>query len=296
MPKCTECDDFIKDIDPCIACGSCSQIFHVKKECTGVNSSELKVLELKGQRRLIYNCKDCLAKGGNSVLLETIVEIKEELSIIKKNMEPLQELSALKNEITELKERIGPKNVSEEFERINGELDLLKNQNQNQTSEEIIEEINLRNRKANNFIVYNILDTDKSADDIKILKTVFSDVIPNPAAMYVKRLGEFDANKDRPILMDAGSILKKIEILKKKNDISSKIGNATRNATVSISSDRTTAQREYLKEVLASLDQRKQKGEKNITIKYINDVPKIVAIKDKRGQGNSGTARKTHVS
>lgn len=43
-----------------------------------------------------------------------------------------------------------------------------------------------------------------------------------------------------------------------------------------LSSDKTPKEMQYYKEVKKELEERKNNGEENITIKFVNNIPKIV--------------------
>lgn len=50
---------------------------------------------------------------------------------------------------------------------------------------------------------------------------------------------------------------------------------------ISIQPDQTLRQRMYMSNLRKSLDQRRENGESNLTIKYFNGIPKIVPIAKK---------------
>ena len=83
--------------------------------------------------------------------------------------------------------------------------------------------------------------------------------------MYVRRIGAFVRNKDRTILMNAGSVATKIEILKRRARITSQVGNRLLKTKIGISLDRTTAEPKYFKEILTAFNDTEMKDEANIT-------------------------------
>lgn len=156
---------------------SCQKGVH-RCKCIGDEGSWAK----KG-RTLIFNCKECKSSGGIALVTDSIAEIKTELSDIKKSMEPVQKIAAMKVDIADLKSKIGPMNIGDELSRIDQEIKNLKDRDL--STESIIEEMNLRNRKVGNFIIYNLKDLNNTGADKDALKETLDKLISNIADMYV---------------------------------------------------------------------------------------------------------------
>lgn len=82
-------------------------------------------------------------------------------------------------------------------------------------------------------------------------------------------MGKIDENKRRPIkitLPIKEDALKAVRNKKKLRELEEKIF---------VSLNLTPMQREYYKKIKTELDERKNKGEEDIFIKYINNIPMI---------------------
>lgn len=152
--------------------------------------------------------------------------------------------------------------------------------------EEVIQEINDRNDRKCNLIIYGLPEasnlnngdngsqnslTAQVEDITRFLAPAIdsSNFVDGPI-----RLGRYDPSKPnpRPIKVKLSSEKVLISVLRNaKNLRGSRLGH------VKISNDRTPKQMEYYRKLKAVLDDRKTKGENNIEIKYIRGVPKIVS-------------------
>lgn len=87
-----------------------------------------------------------------------------------------------------------------------------------------------------------------------------------PVSVY--RLGK-SSNESRSLGIVLPSPCEVFEILKVKQ----KLLNVTKLASVRISTDRTPLQVNYFKSVLSELKSRRDNGENDLTIKYLNNIP-----------------------
>ena len=156
-----------------------------------------------------------------------------------------------------------------------------KPQDNNFDFEEIISEINERNRRKRNLIIFNVDEQDQSLtadsrinDDTIITAGIMQTLLPNTNFDTIKliRLGRYNSEKCRPI-----------RITLPNEDIVHNSIRSVKNLTkcqeyknVSISLDRTPRQIEYFKKVKKELEDRVNAGENDKIIKYFNGVPKIV--------------------
>ncbi|KAL3286593.1 hypothetical protein HHI36_001094 [Cryptolaemus montrouzieri] len=199
------------DMDRAIMCDSCSSAFHEK--CSGVGGSEKRVMDLKKECTLFFFCSECRLA-------------------IKKGATHFEKESN-KSEIVTLKNSM--KNVPE----INGD------------PEELIAEINERNSKVNNVMVYKLNESNSQSLNERIL---------HDKAEVVKILDMIDIKED---------VIEKIirvgiarTVLRNKSRIMESYGR-----DISVGPNQTVMQRIHLKRVLGKLEQREKDGEKDLHVK-----------------------------
>lgn len=215
----------------------------VHNKCSGLTASELKCLTLKN-RNLKYFCDSC----SNGVR-----EIPELKMLIQRL---LTEVSELRN---------------------------LSGKNSSARSDEfIINEINERNLRASNLILYNVPESsstviaDKIAHDFNLVNDVINSIVSNETTIKpikLIRLGKHGQNYSRPIKAIFGSPTEAFDILKSKK----KLSFLQPPSTIGISSDRTIYQRNYMKSLREELESRRSKGEPDLIIKYVKGTPTIVS-------------------
>ena len=109
-------------------------------------------------------------------------------------------------------------------------------------------------------------------ENLKKFKEAVGGLSPELAGL-VRRLSRIGArlpDKNRPLKVTFGSQHAATEFLVK---------NRSKNPPLfSASSDKTPRERDRLKELRAELKRRTENGEENLTIKYRNSVPLILAI------------------
>ncbi|CAI6350731.1 unnamed protein product [Macrosiphum euphorbiae] len=240
LSNCVVCSNPFAELDTPIKCDSCSGAFHTK--CTGLSSTEIKCLSLKN-RSLKYFCSTCE---------QGLKELPELKLLIKKL---LVEVEGLKN---------CP------LQRPNNEV----------CNEFIINEINERNRRAANLICYNVIESDSNQSDDRIahdrehinnfLATIAESTNSVPVPIKVIRIGRYQSNKPRPLIITFGSVSDAFNIMKNKTKLLS------RYPMISLSSDRTQYQRDHMKKLREELASRISKGEIDLTIKFIRGVPTII--------------------
>lgn len=148
--------------------------------------------------------------------------------------------------------------------------------------EEIIQEINERNKRKRNVIFFGVPEQDQqlSEDHRKIsdkseVQKIISSVSPNVNTANIKlfRLGQVNQGRIRPIKV----------ILDDENDVFALIRQAKflRNGNyknVSMSFDRTRNQINYYNNVKVELNNMNASGNGSFKIKYMNGIPKVVPL------------------
>ncbi|KAF5280843.1 hypothetical protein FQA39_LY17947 [Lamprigera yunnana] len=144
--------------------------------------------------------------------------------------------------------------------------------------ENVISEINKRNSKECNCIIYKLEDSENAAKkDIELFKNLLACCNDEPSFnindIKLIRLGKkFKSGVDRPlkVVFPNKDCLhwffhnKKMIIEKSKKSII-------------ITGDLTNAQRDFRNKVLSEIKLRREKGEDNLFMKYINGIPTIVS-------------------
>lgn len=215
-----------------IKCDYCKEIFH--PDCTNLTRAEINLLKSQ-ERSLKFSCETC---KNLPPLLTLIKELQ-------------QAVTTLTSEINSLKE------------------------NKSATTEEsviiqkVIGEINEREKRSSNIIIFNCVEEENVTDDIKVnelLSTLSNDL--ETSYLKSERLGKIVDGKIRPIKVSLKSKEDVVAVLKNKK----RIGHRFKN--VRISSDQTIVQRQYFKLVKEEAEKRKQNGE-NVVIKFFSGVPVI---------------------
>lgn len=288
---CPHCKRLV--IDRGIQCDSdCSRWFH--PECVGLNKTEYSAYANDVNKKWTCDRVDCYLPNQDPLLvisanvtallekfstLATKDEFKTEIEEVKMNIASLStqiadlepRLSTVEAKISALEQRTG--NVGE-------------NSNFNSANyENVIAEINDRNARARNIILFKI--PESSSQDvqakrnhdktlIKIILTASNLEEEDLVTFY--RLGKTTATNHRPLKVVLVNKEKAIKLLRNfKRDVVVKI-NASLSET-SISSDKTPAERGFLADLRSQLNDRIGKGETGLTIKFFNGTPKIVQMK-----------------
>ncbi|KAG8316279.1 hypothetical protein J6590_055022 [Homalodisca vitripennis] len=150
--------------------------------------------------------------------------------------------------------------------------------------EETLMEINDRNKRLCNVILYGIAESSQSNTESKRkhnkqqIKQLLSEVYQEANVESIKffRIGVNKKNNSRPIKVifpDADQA----RIFAKR--FSDKYANG--DGGISMSKDRTVKERNHLQKLRADLEARRNAGENDLTISYINGVPSISKLKSK---------------
>lgn len=242
---CNNCTLQINSKSSGIQCTFCSHFFHIK--CVNISKNQLDVLSTVNG--CLWKCTGC----SNTA--------------IQNNDKLFKVIETLQVTVNQLQEEI--KNMKRASDNICN-------------SEIIISEITERQKREKNIIIYNLNEAlngtvaEKKAADVSNVKDLLNKITPesNFDSIKVFRVGKSHNNKPAPVKVilasrnDVLNILKNKKILKETND------------KRTISTDQTKMQQEYLKKVKTELNNRKQNGEENIYIKYVNGIPTIAQSKN----------------
>lgn len=246
------------------SCGICASNLNPEKElkcdlcllpvhttCSGLSRSEIACM-LAEDRKLSFQCKNCADKG----IYNELFELK-------------QLIRALTTEIGKIKDAATIQNVA-----------LSPDQ-----TERMISEINERNLRASNVIIYNIDESPavepqvRSQHDLTKINEILIKIVDNPPEpVKAFRLGRPTQGKIRPLKVVFKNRYEALEVLKHKRSLPNSSG-------VKINNDLTIMQRDYLKSLKEKLEAEASQGNTNLSIKYIKGIPTIIKKSDlKNGQ------------
>lgn len=157
--------------------------------------------------------------------------------------------------------------------------------NQARNFEETISELNERQTRAKNILIFGIDEqvgnTEERRDkDLNISEAVLNKISPDEPTHIVKtfRIGKnINNSRPRPIKVVLSDQYEAKRILRLKGNLLS-----TEFSAVTIKDDKTHKQMEFLKSVQDELKSRLNNGESNLTIKYIKSIPTIVKTDPKK--------------
>lgn len=235
MAMCLKCGVLENEQYSLTECDSCGRSIH-KKVCSGLNASELKVIELKGKRLLKFYCEDC-TEGLLCVpkLLKAVSELKTELSLLR-----------------------------------NGPTSTPAVQSPTKVTEDLYSELQDRQQRSNNIMLFNIPESGNDLDDVNQLLSDLSD--GHIRAEKVSRIGRNNKHGSRSLKVtlsqpiDVSTILASRFKLKGRN--------------VFISPDLTPKQRATERELKEELKRRREAGETDIVLRYVRGIPSIIKKKN----------------
>lgn len=285
--KCSKCNEDcyfiditkskdIKELFGC-ACDMCKTV--LCRNCYHLSSSEIRVLCMT-RNILKYFCTTCLGLFNTTV--SDLPQINNRITILEKETKELKEKME-NNAPTYAQVVADTSDLKKEMEKLSDEVVKQKMipkaptpRDFNLTVEPTLCEMAEREKRAANIILFGIkennLEQNENAHEIDlnkavdIVKQVKRDIQKRDIKVY--RLGTPAQGKVRPLRIVTASPTIAKEILRKKSML--------KEENMYLKADQTPLQREYLKTVLKELEERKQKGEVNIRVKYINNIPKIV--------------------
>lgn len=223
---------------------------------------------------------------STSKMQQDMTEIKEQLSGIKLSTEKVvEEQNKMKNELENLKSYC-IKNENN-IKCLQNEINLSKNtesslpqlQNTDFTYEEILNEIQERTQRQKNIIICGIPESsfenkvERMRYDTNEVQNVIRTIEENCVQpLKTFRVGKFVAGRNRPIKACFESEQIVLKLLRNRKN--------TKN-NIRLYSDQTYNQRNYLNRLKDELLQRQEKGEENLSIKYIKGTPKIISQQPK---------------
>lgn len=310
-PKCVQLlptdIDYIKDVCKKWQCSACLQVGRKHRSGSVTSgSSKQQISDGRGPtideqfNRLFSELSDI--KSMQRSMGVDISRINEDISRINDSQaQVISEMNArcasLQNEIescsavlvghTDLlnEHSTTVSNLSTRLVNIEAELRAMKsntggNASASSEMDEVVSEIAERQRRARNVMIFGVAEAqgggaeERKAADRQFVTTLFSFLGSNATVLKVLRVGTFTHDKKRPLKVvvssegDVLNIIRGAGILRGNDDYRG----------VSVSFDRTPRQIVQYKEVKRQLDSRKADGERNLKLRYVSGVPKIVHL------------------
>lgn len=286
---CAVCVKVVLDSDEGICCdGLCVRWFH--RDCMKIPRTEYT--KLAGDSTLKWYCSraDCKSEDSTaelsnklSLLISKVSDLatKEEFKEINTGISDLnKKVDVLTAKLSEFEPRLAA--AEEGITKMESEIkELKKGSTAPGNEEELFAEMTERARRLRNVIVYNIPESnrkrpeDKKSHDIGMITKIYEILdlqLPNNISFF--RLGKA-GGRDRPIKVmfrDEDSV---VTLLKRFS--SETLSSADDSLSeISVGRDRTQKERQYSAVLRKQMDDRTEAGETNLTIKYLNGIPKIV--------------------
>lgn len=288
---CPRCVIAVLDSEKGILCNTCERWFHVA--CLGMSSSEYK--RYADNEHLLWNCgrADCSKTGQDSLLRDilnkldslatksTVTTISNDITAIREQLVQVNDkLTSFEPRICESEKRI--KLLEDEVKSLRSA------ENSGSNIETVIEEFHDRERRSRNVILYNIPESKSKTLSVRIehdnkhiseLTSHFgSSELDYAFKSY--RIGRPSQDKARPLKVVFRSVGAVMDFCKNFQQTGLRNLNSDLHS-VSLSRDRTPTERKHLNELRDTLKARTDNGETDLTIKFVNGVPKIVQNKPK---------------
>lgn len=213
-----------------------------------------------------------LVNAGNEQgkTLKAFTKKLDDLNAKFNNLET--KFSKLETENTNLKSR---------FDLLEQDYILLKEKSRSPAFEiELLNELYDRQTRANNVIVFNLpeLNSENSGNQSEMshLKDLFYDIGLNLQIIKAHRLGKPLSIRPRPLKVTLLNASDTFSVLRSQY----KLHGSQKWPDIRFSSDRSAKQREFMSNLREELRKRREKGEKDIIIKYIKGIPTIVPSKN----------------
>lgn len=248
MVTCANCNKSVSDRDASkLQCDGCRRPIHLA--CTELSVEDRVTRQRSKCLKIVCNC--C------SAAMDQFGDIKLLLESFKSEFR--RELDDFKSKFNEIKN------------------------NDDTLFEEIITEVNERSKRKCNLVIFglpeqeqNIPPSQQESAEKDDISNILHIIRPNITLHDIKpvRVGRYCEGKHRPIKIKFNSEQIVSDIV-----YNAKMLKTSRyNKKVSISFDRTPKQLSYYKKIKGELNTRLASGETNLKIKYVNGIPKIIAL------------------
>jgi len=282
---CLKCDLNVAKNAKAVRCMFCKLFIHI--DCAGITEDMYKFMS--DQSAVIgvmhYTCKACVS--GTSVLFQEVNQIKQDLKRVEEKTDTnTEDITDIRGEVRDIKSNVNPKKISKD------------------TSTEVLKELDDREMKSRNVVIFNFPEPDISItegeerknSDLVELDSLFTVMKNNltveECVKFTRRLGVKQDEKARPFLIGFNT-------LDNFNDLFSSVRNLKDStfSRVSITPDLTKAQRESDAAVLKEVEElnKNEEDSLNWVWKAVGQQGKKRARRQKKyekEQSSKGTKRK----
>lgn len=180
-----------------------------------------------------------------------------------KTNEIMQQIGRMELDILDMNDRLTcPENSESRDSEVRSEL-----------LSEVVHEIQDRSRRSRNVILHGFAElNDNTLSEFDNNNNFLRDSLHLPTAVYVSRIGKKSESKTRPLKLCFSSSDEVRSFFKNRKLFSDN--------SLKITNDLTLYEREFLSNLRNKLSERIASGERNLTIKYMDGIPKIVQSKN----------------
>jgi len=174
------------------------------------------------------------------------------------------------------------KMLKEKMSVLENKYDLLEKKistSQFSTDENLLSEIMERQSRSCNLIIFNLPESKEDSQtkitDYDQLVTIFNTMETNPTKFTCHRLGKPNSNtenKSRPLKVVLSNTIEVFTLLRSQ----AKLRNSPNWSNIRLASDRTTMQRDHMRNLREQLQKRRDNGENDLIIKYNKGIPSII--------------------
>lgn len=266
--------------------GDCEMWYHAT--CVGLDKTNVQfyIKERKKVNGKKWFCKSCECsddKNDPDVTLGSQLNEEDKLEKIfmkyfsEFRSDVMKSIGNCTDVLEELRTKITL--LEEENKKLKDHIESLKNNKSNAGMEygyeDVIEEIEERQKRANNILISNVKESNSISrenrleDDKVKVKDILQGVEVDLTDIKVFRMGKYLPSKSRLIKVVFKKREDAVMVLKNKNKI--------KVPSIQIFGDQTNKQRQYFQKIKSQLEEIKSNGDNSKTIKFVNNVPKIVA-------------------
>ncbi|XP_060857669.1 methyl farnesoate epoxidase-like [Metopolophium dirhodum] len=144
------------------------------------------------------------------------------------------------------------------------------------TNENLLSEVMERQSRSCNLIIFNLPESKEDSQtkitDYDQLVTIFNTMETNPTKFTCHRLGKPNSNtenKSRPLKVVLSNTIEVFTLLRSQ----AKLRNSPNWSNIRLASDRTTMQRDHMRNLREQLQKRRDNGENDLIIKYNKGIP-----------------------
>lgn len=269
------CSDDIKQMKNDLSRVSSLLEKYIVSNAEMINQMNASITEVKSEMASLRASHE----QTKNIITSNVADISSQIQDMKSTaLNITSEHGNIKNQLTQVELKIS--NTEDKIKKLENNLIDLKlsplsteiQTNQLSVNEQIIHEVQERNKRQNNIIVIGIPEQNAQnsqerirKDESAVLEITSKITVVKPIKIY--RIGKYNAGKTRRIKVCFNTSEPAMLLLRNREKIPDNI---------KIFSDQTPAQQKYFQAIKNELTNRINKGESELTIKYINGIPTIV--------------------